>query len=59
MFRDLVGSTPLSTELDPEDLWEIIRLYHRHCGAVIVEYGGFVARYMGDGMLSYFGWRRC
>jgi class 3 adenylate cyclase len=56
MFCDLVGSTALSTELDPEDLWEIIRIYHRDCGAVIVEYGGFVARYMGDGMLSYFGY---
>jgi class 3 adenylate cyclase len=56
MFCDLVGSTALSTELDPEDLWEIIRVYHRHCRAVIVEYGGFVARYMGDGMLSYFGY---
>jgi class 3 adenylate cyclase len=55
MFCDLVGSTALSTRLAPEDLREIIGTYHRHCTEVIVKHGGFVARYMGDGVLAYFG----
>jgi class 3 adenylate cyclase/tetratricopeptide (TPR) repeat protein len=56
MFCDLVGSTPLSARLDPEDLRRIIGAYHR-CVAEIVEgFGGFVARYMGDGILIYFGY---
>jgi class 3 adenylate cyclase/predicted ATPase len=56
MFCDLVGSTPLSARLDPEDLRSIIGAYHR-CVAEIVEgFGGFVARYMGDGVLVYFGY---
>jgi class 3 adenylate cyclase len=56
MFCDLVGSTPLSARLDPEDLRSIIGAYHR-CVAEIVEgCGGFVARYMGDGVLVYFGY---
>jgi class 3 adenylate cyclase len=56
MFCDLVGSTPLSARLDPEDLRSIIGAYHR-CVAEIVEgVGGFVARYMGDGVLVYFGY---
>jgi class 3 adenylate cyclase/tetratricopeptide (TPR) repeat protein len=56
MFCDLVGSTALSTRLDPEDLREIISAYHRRCAEVIVKHGGFVARYMGDGVLAYFGY---
>jgi len=56
MFCDLVGSTALSTRLDPEDLREIISAYHRRCAEVIVKRGGFVARYMGDGELAYFGY---
>jgi class 3 adenylate cyclase/predicted ATPase len=56
MFCDLVGSTALSARLDPEDLRGIIGAYHR-CVAEIVEgFGGFVARYMGDGVLVYFGY---
>jgi len=56
MFCDLVGSTPLSARLDPEDLRGIIGAYHR-CVAEIVEgFGGFVARFMGDGVLVYFGY---
>jgi class 3 adenylate cyclase len=56
MFYDLVGSTALSARLDPEDLRGIIGAYHR-CVAEIVEgFGGFVARYMGDGILVYFGY---
>jgi class 3 adenylate cyclase/predicted ATPase len=56
MFCDLVGSTALSTKLDPEDLREIISAYHRRCAEVIAKNGGFVARYMGDGVLAYFGY---
>ena len=56
MFCDLVGSTALSSRLDPEDLRGILGAYHR-CVAEIVEgFGGFVARYMGDGVLVYFGY---
>jgi class 3 adenylate cyclase len=56
MFCDLVGSTELSVRLDPEDLREVIGAYH-HCVTEIVEgFGGFVARYMGDGVLVYFGY---
>jgi class 3 adenylate cyclase len=56
MFCDLVGSTPLSAQLDPEDLRGILGAYDR-CVAEIVEgFGGFVARYMGDGVLVYFGY---
>jgi len=58
MFVDLVGSTALSTRLDPEDLREIIGAYHRCCAEQIEKSGGFVARYMGDGVLAYFGYPR-
>jgi class 3 adenylate cyclase len=56
MFCDLVGSTALSDSLDPEDLRGIIGAYHRCCTEVIEQNGGFVAKYMGDGVLSYFGY---
>jgi class 3 adenylate cyclase/predicted ATPase len=56
MFCDLVGSTALSARLDPEDLREIIGAYHRCCADLITEAGGFVAKYMGDGVLAYFGY---
>jgi class 3 adenylate cyclase/pimeloyl-ACP methyl ester carboxylesterase len=56
MFCDLVGSTALSTRLDPEDLQEIIGAYHRCCADVITKSDGFVARYLGDGVLAYFGY---
>lgn len=58
MFCDLVGSTALSTQLDPEDLRKIIGAYHRTCAAVVEQNGGFVAKYMGDGVLVYFGYPR-
>src|SRR5215471_6498539 len=58
MFCDLVGSTALSTRLDLEDLREVIRAYHRYCAKVVALHGGFVARYMGDGILAYFGYPR-
>jgi class 3 adenylate cyclase/predicted ATPase len=53
---DLVGSTALSTRLDPEDMREIIGAYHRCCAEQIAKAGGFVAKYMGDGVLAYFGY---
>jgi class 3 adenylate cyclase/predicted ATPase len=56
MFCDLVGSTALSGKLDPEDLRGIIGAYHRCCTDVIERNGGFVAKYMGDGVLAYFGY---
>lgn len=58
MFCDLVGSTALSTRFDPEDLREILRAYHDVCAAVIAQYGGYVAKYLGDGVLVYFGYPR-
>jgi predicted ATPase/class 3 adenylate cyclase len=58
MFCDLVGSTALSARLDPEDLRGIISAYHRCCTELVVRNGGFVARYLGDGVLAYFGYPR-
>jgi class 3 adenylate cyclase/predicted ATPase len=56
MFCDLVGSTELSGRLDPEDMRAIIGAYHRCCTELIERDGGFVAKYMGDGVLAYFGY---
>jgi len=56
MFCDLVGSTPLSTRYDPEDLREIVGAYHRCVADTVGRFGGFVAKYMGDGVLVYFGY---
>ena len=56
MFCDLVGSTALSARLDPEDLREVLGAYHRCVGETISRFGGFVAKYMGDGVLAYFGY---
>ena len=56
MFCDLVGSTTLSARLDPEDLREIIGAYQRCCAVLVELNGGFVAKYMGDGVLAYFGY---
>ena len=56
MFADLVGSTALSARLDPEELRDIIGAYHRRCAEVITSSGGFVAKYLGDGVLAYFGY---
>jgi class 3 adenylate cyclase len=56
MFCDLVGSTELSARLDPEDLGAVIRTYQARVGAVVVQFGGFIAHYVGDGVLIYFGW---
>ena len=56
MFCDLVGSTPLSTRYDPEDLREIIGAYHRCVAETADRFAGFVAKFMGDGVLVYFGY---
>jgi class 3 adenylate cyclase/tetratricopeptide (TPR) repeat protein len=56
MFCDLVGSTALSEKLDPEELGSLLHTYRTLCGDVIARYDGFVARYVGDGILTYFGW---
>src|SRR5450631_4535783 len=56
MFCDLVGSTALSARLDPEDMRAIVGAYHRSCAEQIAKAGGFVAKYMGDGVLAYFGY---
>jgi class 3 adenylate cyclase/predicted ATPase len=58
LFCDLVGSTELSTRLDPEALNEIISRYRKCCARVFSETGGFLARYLGDGVLAYFGYPR-
>jgi class 3 adenylate cyclase len=58
MFCDLAGSTALSTRLDPEDYREVIRAYQDACAGVVARYDGYVAKFMGDGVLAYFGWPR-
>jgi SAM domain (Sterile alpha motif)/Adenylate and Guanylate cyclase catalytic domain len=56
MFCDVVGSTALSTRYDPEDLRELIGGYHRAVAETVGRFDGFVAKYMGDGVLIYFGY---
>src|SRR5262249_9521652 len=56
MFSDLVGSTALASRLDPEDLRDVIGAYQSCVAEVISRYDGFVAKYMGDGVLAYFGY---
>ncbi len=56
MFCDLVGSTALSEQLDPEELREVVRLYQKICTAVIQRYVGHIAQHLGDGLLVYFGY---
>ena len=56
MFCDLVRSTAISNRLDPEDMHEVIRAYQEACARVISYYDGFLAKYMGDGVLVYFGY---
>ncbi|GLS19923.1 adenylate cyclase [Labrys miyagiensis] len=55
LFVDIVGSTALATRMDPEDLREILRSFQRCCREAIEKYDGYIARYVGDGLLSYFG----
>jgi class 3 adenylate cyclase len=56
MFSDLVGSTALSARMDPEDLREVISAYQKCLAETVQRFGGFVAKYMGDGVLVYFGY---
>jgi class 3 adenylate cyclase len=56
MFCDLIGSTALSSRLDPESLREVIRSYQACVATTIRQFDGFIARYVGDGVLTYFGW---
>src|SRR5205823_4263914 len=56
MFCDLVDSTTLSGQLDPEDLREVVRAYQAACAEVIQRFDGHIAQYLGDGLLVYFGY---
>lgn len=56
LFCDLVGSTEIAARMDPEDLREVINVYHRRVAKTVRRFGGFVAKYMGDGILVYFGY---
>ena len=56
MFCDLVGSTELSSQLDPEDLGDVIAAYHGTVANIVEQAGGFISRYLGDGVLIYFGY---
>ena len=56
MFSDLVGSTALSTRMDPEDLHDVLAAYQNSVADIVGRFGGFVAKYMGDGVLIYFGY---
>src|SRR5437660_8689001 len=58
MFCDLVGSTALASRLDPEDLREVISAYQASCVKAIQSFDGLVAKFMGDGILAYFGFPR-
>src|SRR5262249_41228263 len=56
IFCDLVGSTALSAQLDPEDYHTVVQRYHQTCETVTQRYGGFVPQHLGDGLLVYFGY---
>jgi class 3 adenylate cyclase len=56
LFCDLVDSTPLASQLDPEDLREVVRAYQATCAKVIARFDGHIAQYLGDGLLVYFGY---
>ena len=56
LFCDLVDSTPLASQLDPEELREVVRAYQETCAKVIARYEGHIAQYLGDGLLVYFGY---
>lgn len=58
MFCDLVGSTALSTKLDPEDLSQVMVAYKEAAAGEITKFGGHIAKFLGDGVLAYFGWPR-
>ena len=56
IFTDLVGSTALATRMDPEDLRDVISAYQKCVAGTVCRFDGFVAKYMGDGVLVYFGY---
>ncbi len=56
MFVDLVGSTALSARLDPEEMREVLRAYQDAVAGEVIRFEGHVAKFMGDGVLAYFGW---
>ena len=56
MFVDLVGSTGLSTQLDPEEMGAVLRQFQNAVAGDVVRFDGYVAKLMGDGVLAYFGW---
>ena len=56
LFCDLVDSTALASQLDPEDLREVVRAYQETCAKVIARFEGYIAQYLGDGLLVYFGY---
>jgi class 3 adenylate cyclase len=56
MFCDLVDSTALAVQLDPEDLRDVVRAYQETSAAMIQRFGGYIAQYLGDGLLVYFGY---
>ena len=56
MFCDLVGSTELSTQIDPEELSDLYRTYRHLCEQVVSEHNGYVAEFLGDGIVAYFGY---
>jgi class 3 adenylate cyclase len=56
LFCDLVGSSEIAAQLDPEEWREMIGAYHRAAAEAITRYGGHVAKYLGDGVMAYFGW---
>ena len=56
MFCDLVDSTALSVQLDPEDLRDVVRAYQQVCSEVITRFDGYIAQLLGDGLLVYFGY---
>jgi class 3 adenylate cyclase len=56
MFCDLVGSTEIAAQLDPEEWRELMAGYHRVAAEAIIRHGGYVAKYLGDGVMAYFGY---
>src|SRR5918911_83033 len=56
MFADLVGSTALATRLDPEEMREVLRAYQDAVAGAVARFEGHLAKFMGDGVLAYFGW---
>jgi class 3 adenylate cyclase len=56
LFCDLLGSTAIAAQLDPEEWREIVASYHRAATEAINQFGGYVAQYLGDGVMAYFGW---